>query len=65
MFSYRTIAGFGAAALAFLALTRVSRRFRHRAGEATGDFIEKAAGKMEGIIRRRTAASMDTTSDVI
>lgn len=65
MFSYRAIAGVGAAALAFLALSRVSRRFRHDAGDATGEFVRKTAGRMEGVIRRRTGITIDTTNDVI
>ncbi|MCL6560370.1 MAG: hypothetical protein K6U74_16565 [Firmicutes bacterium] len=65
MFPFRTIAGVGAAALAFLALSRVSRRFRNRAGEPTGEFVKKAAGRMEGIIRRRTAVNVDPADDVI
>lgn len=65
MFSYRTIAGVGAAALAFLALSRVSKRFRHGAGESTGEFVRKAAGRVEGVIRRRTEIDFDATNDVI
>lgn len=65
MFSYRTIAGMGAAALAFLALSRVSRRFRNRTGESTGEYMKKAAGRMEGIIRRRTGVNINTADDVI
>lgn len=65
MFSYRTIAGMGAAALAFLALTRVSRRFRDRTVEPTGEYVKNAAGRMEGIIRRRTGVNINTSDDVI
>lgn len=65
MFSYRTIAGVGAAALAFLALSRVSRRCGGRTGESTEEFVKKTAGRMEGIIRRRTGINIDTTNDVI
>lgn len=65
MFSYRTITGVGAAALAFLALSRVSRHFRERSGESAGKFVKKAAGRMEGIIRRRTGINIDPTDDVI
>lgn len=65
MFSYRTIAGVGAAALAFLALSRVSRRFRDRTGDSTEEFVKKAAGRMEGIIRRRNEVNVNTTNDVI
>lgn len=64
MFSYRTIAGVGAAALAFLALSRVSKRFRHRAGDAAEDFAKKAAGRVDGIIRRRPF-HQDMSNDVI
>lgn len=65
MFSYRTIAGVGAAALAFMALTKVSRRLRQRTGESTGEYVKKAAGRVEGVIRRRTGVNIDPTNDVI
>lgn len=65
MFSYRTIAGVGAAALAFLALSRVSGRFRNEACETTEEFVKKAKGRMEGIVRRRTEIRFDATNDVI
>ncbi|HBC92278.1 MAG TPA: hypothetical protein DCZ10_05070 [Pelotomaculum sp.] len=65
MFSYRTIAGFGAAALAFLALTRISKHCRGRQVSCRGDYVKKAAGRVEGIIRRRTGMRIDSTNDVI
>lgn len=64
MFSYRAIAGVGAAALAFLALSRVSKRYRHRAGDVAEDLTKKAAGRLEGIIRRRNVPHKPT-NDVI
>ena len=65
MLSKRTIAGVGAAALAFLALSRISRRCRNQAGECAGEFVKRAAGRVEGIIRRRNVADVDVTNDVI
>jgi len=65
MLSYRTIAKVGAATLAFLALTGISRRFRHCAAESTGEFVKRAAGRMEGVIRRSTMVNTDPTDDVI
>ncbi|KUK82439.1 MAG: hypothetical protein XD97_0438 [Pelotomaculum thermopropionicum] len=70
MFSYRTIAGIGAAALVFMALSRISDKYiRERTGEPSGEFIKKTArktaGRVEGIIRRRTANVMDIMDDVI
>jgi len=62
MFSYRTIAGFGAAALAFLALSKISRHYRNRTGEST---VRKVSGRVEGIIKRRVAINSDLTNDVI
>lgn len=62
MFSYRTIAGIGAAALAFIALSKISRRC---AGEPAGECARKAAGRVQGIIRRRKTTDIDLTSDVI
>lgn len=65
MFSYRTIAGVGAAALAFLALSRVSRCCRERAGESGGELVKRAAGRVEGMIRRRPGENLNTNNDVI
>jgi len=62
MFSYRTIAGIGAAALAFIALSKISRRC---AGESGGERAGKAAGRVKGIIRRRKKMDIDLTGDVI
>ncbi|TEB10723.1 hypothetical protein [Pelotomaculum propionicicum] len=64
MLSYRTIAGFGAAALAFIALSKISRHYRNRGGESAG-YSRKVAGRMEGIIRRRRNINIDLTNDVI
>lgn len=65
MVSYRTIAGVGAAALAFLALSRVSRRFKGDTRQTAGETIKKARVRMEGIVRRRTETCFDATNDVI
>ncbi|MDD4237661.1 MAG: hypothetical protein PHT62_03790 [Desulfotomaculaceae bacterium] len=65
MFSYRTIAGFGAAALAFLALTRISKHCQGQDVNCPGEYVKKAAGRVEGVIRRRTGMSIDPTNDVI
>ena len=62
MFSYRTIAGIGAAALAFIALSKISRRC---ARESAGECASKAAGRVKGIIRRRKTMDIDLTGDVI
>lgn len=62
MFSYRTIAGIGAAALAFIALSKISRRC---AGESGGERAGNAAGRVKGIIRRRKKMDIDLTGDVI
>ncbi len=69
MLSYRRIAaGVGAAALAFMALSKVSRCYRQRTGESTSDCIKNAAGKMQGVIRRRSTVvnlDNDATNDAI
>lgn len=65
MFSYRTIAGFGAATLAFLALSRISKHCHGQQVNCPGEYVKKAAGRVEGIIRRRTGMSIDPTNDVI
>ncbi len=62
MFSFRTMAGIGAAALAFVALSKISRR---RAGEPAGEFVRETTGRVKGIIRRRKAIDIDLTGDVI
>lgn len=64
MLSYRTIARVGAAALAFLALSKISRHYRGRNCELTR-YARKAAGRMEGIVRRRKTVNIDVTNDVI
>lgn len=65
MFSYRTMAGFGAAALAFLALSRISKHCQGQQVGCPGEYVKKAAGRVEGIIRKRTGMSIDPTNDVI
>lgn len=65
MYFNRTIAGIGATALAFIALSWVNRRFRHPIGESSGKFVSKTAKRMEGIIRRHTADISITDDDVI
>lgn len=65
MFSYRTIAGFGAAALAFLALSRISKHCQSQDVNCPGYSVKKAAGRVQGVIRRRTSSSFDPTNDVI
>lgn len=65
MFSYRTIAGFGAAALAFLALTRISKHCQGQQVNCPAEYVKKAAGRVEGVIRRRTGTSIDPVNDVI
>lgn len=62
MFSFRTMAGIGAAALAFIALSKIARR---GAGEPAGEGVRKTAGRVKGIIRRRKAIDIDLTGDVI
>lgn len=62
MFSYRTIAGISAAALAFIALSRLSRR---SAGGTAAESARKAAGRVQGIIRKRKTMDVDLTGDVI
>ncbi|MBP7330911.1 MAG: hypothetical protein BWY65_00068 [Firmicutes bacterium ADurb.Bin373] len=62
MFSYRTIAKIGAAALAFIALSKVSR---HCKGKSSAECADKVAGRVKGIIRRRKTIDMDLTGDVI
>ncbi|MDD2553500.1 MAG: hypothetical protein PHP51_02875 [Desulfotomaculaceae bacterium] len=64
MFSYRTMAKIGAAALAFIALSKISR---HCKGESAAEYADKAAGRVKGIIRKRKRKTMDIdlTSDVI
>jgi len=65
VFSYRTIAGFGAAALAFLALTKISKHCQGQQVNCPGDYVKKAAGRVEGVIRRRNSMRIDPTNDVI
>ncbi|MCL6638078.1 MAG: hypothetical protein K6T80_00165 [Firmicutes bacterium] len=61
---FRTVAGVGAAALAFVALSRISRRVC--ADETAGDCLKKAAGRVQGVIRRRTVFEDESmTNDVI
>jgi hypothetical protein len=65
MFSFRSIAGFGAAALAFLALSKISRCVRSDTCEQTGEYVKDAARRVEGIIRRHGAPEVDIMNDVI
>lgn len=65
MFSYRTLAGVGAAALVFLALSRVSKHCRHRSCDSAEEIIKKATGRVQGVIRRRHGVSNETENDVI
>jgi len=65
MFSYRTIAGIGAAVLALMALSRADRQLRKRNGGAAECYIKKTARRVEGIVRRRTASILNVTNDVI
>ena len=62
MFSFRTIARVGAAALAFIALTKISRSCE---GRSAVECASKAAGRVKGIVRRRKTMDMDLTGDVI
>ena len=62
MFSYRTMAKIGAAALAFIALSKISR---HCKGESAAEYADKAAGRVKGIIRKRKTMDIDLTNDVI
>lgn len=65
MFSYRTIAGFGAAALAFLALSKISKHCQGQDVNCPANYVKKAAGRVQGVIHRRTGTSFDPTNDVI
>jgi len=65
MFSYRTIAGIGAAALAIMALSRAGRQLRKRNSRIMEGYIKKTARRVEGIVRRRTASVHNVTNDVI
>lgn len=65
MFSYRTIAGFGAAALVFLALSRISKHCREQHIGCPGEYVKQAAGRVQGIISRRSGINIDPTNDVI
>ncbi|HOV79592.1 MAG TPA: hypothetical protein PK728_05745 [Bacillota bacterium] len=63
--TYRTIAGLGAAALVFLALTRVGKRLGKEAGECAAEFVGRTRGRVEGVIRRRSGMNFDPADDVI
>lgn len=65
MLSYRTIAGIGAATLAFLALSRANKHLRNRTCISAENYARKTAGRVEGIIRRRTLKNLNVTNDVI
>lgn len=65
MLSYRTMAGIGAAALALLALSKVGKHTHKNTRCAAGNYIKKAVGRVEGVIRRRTFDHINTGNDVI
>jgi len=65
MFSYRTLAGIGAAALALMALSRANKHLLKRTGKFDGNYVRKTARRVEGIIRKRTLKSLNVTNDVI
>ena len=65
MLSLRSIAGFGAAALVFLALTKIGRCARPEVCEKTGEYVRGAARRVEGINHRRGAPEVDVVDDVI
>lgn len=65
MFSLRSMAGFGAAALVFLALSKISKCARSCACEKTEEYVKGAARRVEGIIRRRGVPEADVMNDVI
>jgi len=58
---FRTMAGVGAAALAFLALSRVNRRMC--VDQSTGDCLKKTAGRVQGVIRRQQGTFDDSVTD--
>ncbi len=62
MFSFRTMAKVGAAALAFIALSKIRG---HCKGKFPTECTDQAANKVKGIIRRRKTKDADLTSDVI
>lgn len=65
MLSYRTIAGVGAAALGVLALAKAGKRLRKISCRTSADcYVKKAAGRVEGIVRKRKSNS-NTVDDVI
>ncbi|MCG9969341.1 hypothetical protein L9W92_15085 [Pelotomaculum terephthalicicum JT] len=65
MFSYRTIAGIGAATLALLILSRANKHLRRGTCDFAGNYARNTAGRVEGIIRRRKIKNLDITNDVI
>ncbi len=65
MFSMRSIAGFGAAALVFLALSKIGRRAGPEVCEKTGEFVKGTARRVEGIIHRRGTHEVGSVDDVI
>ena len=60
---FRTMAGVGAAALVLLALSRVNRRMC--ADDSPDDCLKRAAGRVQGVIRRQAAFEDSVTDDVI
>lgn len=65
MHFYRTIAGVGAAALVFLALSRVSRRVRGGDGWPAVEFPGEIPGRERVVVRGRMKKVSLTTEDVI
>jgi len=62
---YRTIAGIGAATLALLALSGANKHLRSRTCISAKNYARKTAGRVEGIIRKRTLKNLNVTDDVI
>lgn len=65
MHVYRTIAGVGAAALVFLALSRVSRRIRENTGWPACEYPGETSGQERVVIRRRAKNVYPAVDDVI
>lgn len=65
MHFYRTIAGVGAAALVFLALSRVSRRISEDAGWPACESPGEMPGRERVVVRGRMKKVSLTTEDVI
>ncbi|MDD4169299.1 MAG: hypothetical protein PHD36_03410 [Desulfotomaculaceae bacterium] len=65
MFSYRTLAGIGAAVLALMAVSRATRNLRNRTDQSPRNCVAKAATRVEGIIRKRESPKNNMVNDVI